>query len=125
MKVGAVLLAMALIGCAPAPGTQSTLQIAAFAGPTCPVVRDPPDPECVDRPVEGAVIVVQDEDGAEVARVTTDADGAAAVELDPGRYELVPQPVESLMGTAPPVTVTLVRGVLAEPVAITYDTGIR
>lgn len=125
MLPGVVLVAI-LVGCtAPAPSSASTIRITALAGPTCPVVSDPPDPDCDDRPVEGAVIVVQDEAGAEVARMATDAAGTAAVELPPGRYVLVPLPVEGLMGTAPPVTVTLVGGADAEPVVIAYDTGIR
>ncbi len=28
----------------------------ALAGPACPVVRDPPDPSCLDRPVAGATL---------------------------------------------------------------------
>jgi hypothetical protein len=57
--------------------------------------------------------------------VTTDADGAAAIELIPGRYILVPQPVEGLMGTPQPITVTLISGVDAELLTVEYDTGIR
>ena len=121
-----VVLAVVLVGCAaPAESAGSAIQVTVHAGPTCPVVSDPPDPDCDDRPVEGAVIVVQDESGAEVTRMTSDGDGAAAVELAPGRYVLVAQSVDGLMGTAQPVTVTLVRGLEAELVTITYDTGIR
>ena len=121
-----LLLVLAFAGCA-APGESASfaLQVSALAGPTCPVVSDPPDPDCADGPVEGAEIAVQDGDGVEVARMTTDGDGAAEVELAPGRYVLVPQPVDGLMGTAQPIAVTLVHGIDAEPVTIAYDTGIR
>lgn len=125
IPIGVLFLA-ALVGCtAPVPSPASAIQVTAVAGPTCPVVSDPPDPDCDDRLVEGAEIVVQDEAGAQVARITTDADGTATVNLPPGRYVLVPQPVEGLMGTAPSVSVILVSGVDAEPVVIAYDTGIR
>lgn len=121
-----LLLATLVAGCtAPAPTATSALQVTVVAGPTCPVVSDPPDPKCADRAVDGAELIVQDGAGVEVARIRTDGDGAAAVELPPGRYLVVPQPVEGLMGTAPPVAVTLVRGVEAELVTIAYDTGIR
>jgi hypothetical protein len=120
------LVVLMLAACEPAdPDARSALQVAVLAGPTCPVVSDPPDPDCDDRPVEGAEIIVQDEEGTEVLRMATDAAGTAAVELPPGRYRLVPQPVEGLMGTAPPVTVTVLSGVDAELVTIAYDTGIR
>ena len=61
----------------------------------------------------------------QVGRMRTDAGGEAAIELAPGRYVLVPQPVEGLLGTAQPVTVTVRSGVDAELLTIEYDTGIR
>jgi hypothetical protein len=126
MQIALTALVVMLAGCAPiAPDGMSAVQVSVLAGPTCPVVSDPPDPDCDDRPIEGAEIIIQDEDGAEVARMTTDGDGAAAIELAPGRYVLVPQPVEALLGTPPPVSVTVVSGVDAELVRIAYDTGIR
>ena len=42
-----------------------------LAGPTCPVQKDPPDPDCADRPVTGAVLVVFDSSGQEVTRAAS------------------------------------------------------
>jgi len=127
MRVAAgIVLFAVLAGCAaPVESPISAIRVRVHSGPTCPVVSDPPDPECDDRPVEGAQIVVRDGAGAEVARMTSGADGTAAIDLAPGRYVLVPQPVEGLLGTGPSVTVTVVSGVDAELVTIDYDTGIR
>ena len=97
----------------------------ALAGPTCPVVTDPPDPACEDRPVAGARVRVLGPDGSEVAILVTDDEGRFSIELAPGSYELVPQPVTGLMGTAAPVTIDVEDGVEAEPVTLAYDTGIR
>jgi hypothetical protein len=98
----------------------------ALAGPTCPVERDPPDPDCAERPVAGAELrVVAIEGGAEVATVTTGADGAFSVELPPGRYRVVAQPVAGLMAAPAPVEVTLVAGQSPGPIVLAYDTGIR
>jgi hypothetical protein len=97
----------------------------AMAGPTCPVVRDPPDSACADRPVVGAVLVLEDSAGREVARATTQGDGRFWIAVAPGSYRLVPQPVEGLLGTAQPMEVSVAVG---EPVAdllVSYDTGIR
>jgi hypothetical protein len=95
------------------------------AGPTCPVVTDPPDPSCTDRPVEGAVILVLARDGSQVARATSAADGTFTVALAPGAYRLVPQPVDGLMGTAQEQDLGVAAdGPMAE-VTIAYDTGIR
>ena len=94
-----------------------------MAGPTCPAERHPPDPDCADRPVDGAVLVVTDLEGEEVARVISDADGRFGIRLEPGAYRLVPQPYDGLLGTAPPREFT----VESDPVElyVGYDTGIR
>jgi len=122
----AALAVLALVGCTPPPAEGgATIRVVAVAGPTCPVVSDPPDPACADRPVEGASIAVLDEGGSEVARLVTDAAGEASAELPPGRYRLEPQPVDGLMGTAEGVELAVADGVDPAPVTIAYDTGIR
>ncbi len=97
----------------------------ATAGPTCPVVTEPPDPACADRPVAGATLVVTDRTGSEVARTVTDASGRFTIELAPGAYRLVPQPVEGLMGTAAPLDLRVEAEGPLTGVQVSYDTGIR
>ena len=48
-----------------------------------------------------SVLVVRGANGDEVTRVTSDADGAFRVDLPPGRYAVVPQPVDGLLGSRP------------------------
>jgi len=96
----------------------------AHAGPTCPVETNPPDPACADRPVANAVILVFDPSGTQVAEARTAADGTFSVLLPPGRYTLVPQPVEGLMGTASQQEV-MVGGGPVGGIDLSYDTGIR
>jgi hypothetical protein len=95
------------------------------AGPVCPVERNPPDPSCADRPVAGAVLVVLDAAGTQVARATSGADGQFQVALGPGGYRLVPQPRAGLLGTAAPLAFEVREGVPPAPLAVSYDTGIR
>jgi hypothetical protein len=97
----------------------------ATSGPHCAVVTDPPDPSCADRPVAGAVLIFRDAAGAEVARVNSAADGTFSVELAPGSYRLVPQPVEGLMGTPAPMDVGVEAGGPMTELTVSYDTGIR
>lgn len=125
MHLVVFILLAAILGACNQPTASGAVSIVALAGPTCPVVSDPPDPDCDDRPVDGAVIVVHDEGGGEVTSMTTDANGLASLTLPPGRYTLVPQAVEGLMGTPGPIEVTVVQGESGEPVTIPYDTGIR
>ena len=127
MRVVLLVLGLAtLIGCS---GTTSapttTLRGIAVAGPVCPVVTLPPDPACEDRPVAGAEIVVRNAAGELVARVRTGEDGSFSVPVGVGRYELLPQPSEGLLGTPEPLEVVVVEGIDPEPVVVAYDTGIR
>jgi hypothetical protein len=105
----------------PGPGVTGLVS----AGPTCPVVTDPPDPSCADRPVDGAVLVVTTLDGVEVARTTSDAEGRFNLSLAPGTYRLEPQPVEGLMGTAAPIEFTVQLDAPSAELLVSYDTGIR
>jgi hypothetical protein len=126
--ISAVLAAiLAVPSCWPVTTTeQVVLSGTAMAGPTCPVEQDPPDPDCAERPVAGAEIVVLDASGSVVARVTTEEDGTFRVALEPGSYQLVPQPVDGLMGGAPAaVAVDLEADRVPAPVNLAYDTGIR
>lgn len=95
------------------------------AGPTCPVVTEPPTPGCAERPVAGAVLVFTNASGAEVARVTSAADGTFSVELAPGAYRLAAEPVEGLMGTPAPMEVEVEVGQPMTELQVSYDTGIR
>jgi hypothetical protein len=95
-----------------------------LAGPTCPVQKEPPDPDCADMPVTGAVMVVFDRSGNEVTRVTSNPNGFFQIVLDPGTYRIEPQPVEGLLGTAAPFELDIFAGETIE-VTVFYDTGIR
>jgi hypothetical protein len=96
-----------------------------LAGPVCPVESVSPDPSCADRPVPGAILVVEDAAGGEVARVAATPDGTFRVELPEGSYRLVPQPVEGVMGTATPIDLLVVAGEPISDLVVAYDTGIR
>ena len=124
--VVALAVAMAVSACQASNSASVDVRGLVTAGPTCPVVTNPPDPSCADRPVNGAVMVVTTQDGSEVARATTDATGTFRLQLLPGSYRLVPQPVDGLMGTPQPIAFAVLTG--GSPIElspISYDTGIR
>ena len=125
-SVFALVVMTAVSACQPSNQPGVEVRGLVTAGPTCPVVTDPPDPSCAERPVEGAVLVVTTDAGSEVARATSDADGAFAVTLPPGTYRLTPQPVDGLLGTPEPISFAVLTG--SAPIdlsPISYDTGIR
>lgn len=92
-------------------------------GPTCPVMRNPPDPNCADRPYTTTVVVTVAGTNKEVGRQTTDADGNFIFAFLPGKYD-----VRAMGGTTLPrcstATATLIKGETSRA-DIYCDTGIR
>ncbi|MEO5986696.1 MAG: carboxypeptidase-like regulatory domain-containing protein [Candidatus Limnocylindria bacterium] len=127
--VASATLALVAVACSPPPQSTPapvavTLSGAATAGPTCPVESQPPDPACAPRPVDGARILVIDAEGAQVAEGMTDGRGLFSIEVPPGSYVLVAQPVDGLMGVPAPHAVD-VGPAGAGDIVLAYDTGIR
>ena len=96
----------------------------ALSGPHCPVVQNPPDPQCADRPVADAEIVITNATGDRVDSVRTDADGRFTIPLPAGDYTFTPQPVDGLMGTP---SAQSFNAAVASAITLSfdYDTGIR
>jgi hypothetical protein len=72
--------------------------------------------------VDASILAISD--SGEMVESRTEDDGRFSFVLAPGRYEIIAQPVEGLMGTPQPFEVE----VLAESVdvgVVMYDTGIR
>jgi len=121
-----LLLAVLLAACAGPSAALYRVEGLALAGPTCPVVPASPLPgQCDPRPVAGAVLVVTDASGHEVARLTTGTDGSFATDLPAGTYTLTPQPAAGLMGVAPPVAFGVSATDHPTALRVEYDTGIR
>ncbi len=131
----AALAASLLAGCAaggtsaPAPslgGSAPSISGTVTAGPVCPVERIPPLPGCSPRPVGGAVVVVDDSSGREVARATTGTDGTYRVAVPAtGMFTVSALPVQGLMRPPAPITVTLPAPGASATADLEYDTGIR
>ena len=113
--LGAVLASGCVAPASPLGGITGTV----LAGPACPGPARIGSP-CPDRPV--AVQLAFLKDGAQVASVTSSADGRFRVDLAPGRYI-----VRGAAGGLPSVrqlTVDVPAGAYVE-VAVSADTGIR
>jgi len=103
----------------PAPAA-SGIRLTATMGPTCPGPERPG--QVCSQPYEG-LFSVADGSGTEVARLTTDRDGTAAIDLPPGAYTVTPK-IEGRFPAGVPTAVTVVSGQYIE-VSVELDTGIR
>lgn len=120
-------LALQLVACSPPP-SEPTFAVSgrALAGPICPVEPANAAPgQCDPRPVAGAVLLVTDDAGHQIATLTTGNDGAFVTSLPAGSYILTPQPVAGLMGGAPPTSLEVSATDHPMDLVISYDTGIR
>lgn len=122
--IAALLMLVVCTACAPSRPPADTFAVSGYvhAGPWCPVMREPPDPGCADRPVADAEMIVVDAGGAEVVRESTDQNGRFVLTLPAGTYTLIPRPVRGLMGTAPEQSFTVPAD---GDLDVAYDTGIR
>ncbi len=103
-------------------GADSGIKGKVLLGPICPAVREPPDPNCADKPYQ-AVIIIKAVDGmTEITRFSSDSDGDFHVSIPPGDYVLTSQ--SSQRPFLKPVTVVVEPSTFTT-VMITFDTGIR
>lgn len=92
-------------------------------GPTCPVMRIPPDPQCADKPYATSLVVTRIGGSTPFLIGNSNADGTFQFSLPPGSYTLSVGGGKMLPRCSP-VTVTVgARGYTG--VAISCDTGIR
>lgn len=93
-------------------------------GPTCPVQKNPPDPNCADRPFQAGFNVI-DQKGKTVKSFSSDENGKFSADLAPGTYVIrnIPAP-----GTYPRLItsedVTVSEGKYIE-LNLQFDSGIR
>jgi hypothetical protein len=126
--VAVLLLSLVVFGCTspvPTVGPGPTISGIVTAGPTCPVVQSEPS-DCAPRPISGAVLILSDPDGTEIARATSGVDGSYifGIALSEGPVIVSGLPVAGLTPPAP-VTVDVVAGPGAMQVNLEDDTGSR
>lgn len=108
----------------PASTSKGTVNGQALLGPTCPVERIPPDPNCAPRPYQTSILAFKISDTSTPYMTTTsDASGTFALSLNPGAYVL-----RASGGSAYPRcsdTTIQVNAGETQNVVINCDTGIR
>ena len=111
--------------CSDVPQTNSGVEGQITLGPTCPVMQNPPNPQCADRPYETTIQIIKvgSPQGAPFMSVKTDSEGRYSVTLPPGEYAL--QPVGgNTLPRCETKEVTVVASKMTEA-NLSCDTGIR
>jgi hypothetical protein len=125
--IGILCAALLVATCATASGAVpgSGISGRVVEGPTCPVERVPPDPQCAPRPL-AATLRVHRRGSRTGILVHSGTDGRFRVRLAAGTY--VVQPLAQGRSPFPrppgPLTVRVRTGHFTN-ITITYDTGIR
>lgn len=93
-------------------------------GPTCPVVQDPPDPKCADKPYQTRLAVTT-KDGARVIKeFSSNAQGKFNIEIPPGTYMIRSAAAANVLPYCSSEVVTVGANGSVEA-AVSCDTGIR
>lgn len=93
-------------------------------GPTCPVERIPPDPQCAPKPYATQILVYSKNGSTIVATASSDAYGDYVVALPAGSYTIAPRGGGNMPPTCQPVAITITSHVFTAE-NLSCDTGIR
>jgi hypothetical protein len=94
-----------------------------MAGPTCPVEKDPPDPQCADRPLQTVVAIYRASDLMHTIVLTkSNKVGEFEASLPPGSYTVTAG--ESMFPRCTPTDATVLSSIYTT-IIISCDTGIR
>jgi len=103
----------------------SGIQGTVMAGPTCPVMQDPPDPKCADKPVKTNISVYRASDiSRSIAMLESGADGTFKVSLPPGEYVVMAGPYGAPFPRCSDTNATVGASGYT-PIIVSCDTGIR
>jgi hypothetical protein len=92
-------------------------------GPTCPVIQNPPDPQCNNRPYSTLVTVFRKSDRVHAYAIgESDKEGKFSFSLPPGEYEI--HAGESNLPRCASIDVKIEPNIYT-PVTVYCDTGIR
>lgn len=112
---------------APCPGgnNQGIVSGHILLGPTCPVMQNPPDPACADKPYQTTIQVIKvgSPSSAPFTTATSNAQGYYEVSLPPGEYALQPVGGAVLPRCETKEVTVVANGTLILNLAC--DTGIR
>lgn len=94
-------------------------------GPTCPVIRDPPDPECADKPYSTKLVVATSDQARVIKEFRSDETGRFSVQVAPGEYTLRSAAASNILPFCSSSETIKVNASAYTETTVNCDTGIR
>ncbi len=94
-------------------------------GPNCPVIREPPDPECADKPYETSLVVTTADGARVIKEFNSDSNGKFNVDLPPGEYAIRSAAIANIRPHCSSNGTVRVKSNDSTEIVISCDTGIR
>ncbi|MDP2705325.1 MAG: hypothetical protein Q8O71_02970 [bacterium] len=94
-------------------------------GPTCPVMMDPPDPRCADRPYQTQLVLTTVDQLRVIKEFSSDKDGKFNIEVPPGEYIIRSAAAANILPYCASNNTIKVNANTSVEVTVGCDTGIR
>lgn len=94
-------------------------------GPNCPVVSDPPDLECADKPYQTKLELVTQDGTKVIKEFSSDKNGKFSIGVGPGKYSIRSKPSDNPFPYCKTDEVISVLPNKLTEVMVLCDTGIR
>ncbi len=105
-------------------GAASGIRGTVLLGPTCPVQKNPPDPQCADKPYAAKLVLTAKGGTSVLKEFSADQYGAFTLDLAPGTYTIKPSPSSAPLPRCQSEDVTINQATYTS-VSISCDSGIR
>jgi hypothetical protein len=107
------------------PGPRGAIEGSVLLGPICPVVNDPPDPDCADRPYGTRLVVTTADQSSVIKEFASDSLGRFRVEVAPGEYAIRSAVAANVLPFCASSETISVSPDASTSVTVYCDTGIR
>ncbi|SRR5258708_1071339 len=112
------------ISLAPSQASQSGIKGKVLLGPTCPVMRNPPDPQCAEKPYQTQFVLTTPDQSQVIKEFSSDTQGKFSVDVPAGAYFIRSAPGAKILPRCSNASVTVTSNTYAN-VIVSCDTGIR
>jgi hypothetical protein len=105
--------------------TTSGISGIVLLGPTCPVMRNPPDPQCADKPYSGTFVVTTSDGSRIITQFNSDSQGKFKVNVPAGEYEIRSASTTTFYPRCSSNGIVSVKAGTFTDTTVSCDTGIR